>query len=128
MKIFVCEQDPYKAKLMQDILSVYKYKVVTVGNQGDLFKQSHRIKPAIIVMNEAFAQSSTNEILTDLRRNPETANIPVIYIRNDKSIEQQLAPYQFDGLTEIVQEPIKIKNLRHYIDRWTTFRSLYVKH
>jgi len=128
MKIFVCEQDPYKAKLMQDILSVYKYKVVTVGNQGDLFKQSHQIKPAIIVMNEAFAKSSANEMLTALRQNPETANIPVIYIRNDESIEQQLGPYQFDGLTEIVQEPIKIKNLRHYIDRWTTFRSLYVKH
>lgn len=128
MKIFICEQDPYKAKLMQDILSVYKYKVVTVGNRGELFKQTHQVKPAIIVMNEAFAQTPGNEMLCSLRQNPETANIPVIYIRNDESIEQQLSQYQFDGLTEIVQEPIKIKNLRHYIDRWTTFRSLYVKH
>ena len=40
MKIFICEQDPYKAKLIQDILGVYNYKIVTVQKQADLFKIS----------------------------------------------------------------------------------------
>lgn len=128
MKIFLCENDPYRAKLMQDILSVYKYKIVTIGNQGDFFKKAHNNKPAIIVINENFARQSGNDMLNLLRKDPQTANIPVIYISDDSPVEQQLNQYQFDGLTEIVHEPIKIKNLRHYIDRWTTFRSLYIKH
>ncbi|MEJ2543833.1 MAG: 5'-nucleotidase [Calditrichaceae bacterium] len=35
-----------------------------------------------------------------------------------------------DAVTQYIQKmsPLKIKNLRHYIDRWTTLRSLYIKH
>lgn len=128
MKIFVCENDPYRAKLMHDILSVYNYKIVTVGSEGDFFKKAQLQKPAIIVLNERFAQHSGNEMLEMLRRDPSTANTPVIFIKNDNSLEQQLVQYRFDQLTEVVQEPIKIKNLRHFVDRWTTFRSLYVRH
>ena len=128
MKIFICEQDPYRAKLMHDILSVYNYKIVTVGSQNDFFRKAQGQKPAIIVINEMFAQHSGNEMLSILRNNPQTADIPVIFIYGDTPIEQQLNQYQFDNLTEIVHEPVKIKNLRHYIDRWTTLRSLYIKH
>ncbi len=128
MKIFICEQDPYRAKLMHDILSVYNYKIVTVGSQNDFFIKAQNQKPAIIVINEMFAQHSGNEMLSLLRKDPQTADIPVIFIHGDTPVEQQLNQYQFDNLTEIVHEPVKIKNLRHYIDRWTTLRSLYIKH
>ena len=128
MKIFICENDPYRAKLMQDILSVYNYKIVTVGTKGDFYKKAQNQKPAIIVISEMFSQNSGQEMLNQVRNNPETANIPVIYISNDMPIEQQIQAHQNDGLTEFVHEPIKIKNLRHYVDRWTTFRSLYVRH
>ena len=30
MKIFICEPDSYKAKLMHDVLSVYDYKIITI--------------------------------------------------------------------------------------------------
>lgn len=128
MKIFICEQDPYRAKLMHDILSVYNYKIVTVGSRNDFFRKTQSQKPAIIVINEMFAQHSGNEMLSLLRQDPQTADIPVIFIYGDTPAEQQLSQYQFDNLTEIVHEPVKIKNLRHYIDRWTTLRSLYIKH
>ena len=128
MKIFICEQDPFRAKLMHDILSVYNYKIVTVGSRSDFFRKTQNQKPAIVVINEMFAQHSGNEMLSLLRNDPETADIPVIFISGDTPVEQQLNQYQFDNLTEIVHEPVKIKNLRHYIDRWTTLRSLYIKH
>jgi len=113
---------------MHDILSVYNYKIVTVGSQSDFFRKAQIQKPSIIVINEMFAQHSGNEMLSLLRNDPQTADIPVIFIYGDTPVEQQLNQYQFDNLTEIVHEPVKIKNLRHYIDRWTTLRSLYIKH
>lgn len=125
MKIFICEQDPYRAKLIQDILGVYNYKIVTVKKQTEFFKEAYTQKPAVIVMNELFAQNSEIDILTKMRNDPATSSIPVIFI-SDKKVEPN--SYVSDNLTEFVHEPIKIKNLRHYIDRWTTFRSLYIKH
>jgi len=127
MKIFVCEQDPYRAKLIHDILGVYNYKIVTVNKFGDFFKEAYQQKPAVIVMNEQFAKESGTEVLAKLRTDPVTSQIPVIFIRNNNILENPL-PLTSDGLTEFVAEPIKIKNLRHYIDRWTIFRSLYIKH
>ena len=67
-------------------------------------------------------------MLMELRKNARTANIPVIYINDDKQLDLQAEAYPYDALTEFVNGPVKIKNLRHYIDRWTTLRSLYIKH
>jgi response regulator RpfG family c-di-GMP phosphodiesterase len=128
MKIFICEQDAYKAKLIQDILSVYNYKLVTVKKQADFFKEAYNQKPAVIVMNELFAKDSDIDMLQKMRQDPVISLIPVIYISDKKPSERSLDAMSLDNLTEFVQEPVKIKNLRHYIDRWTTLRSLYIKH
>ena len=128
MKIFICEQDPYRAKLMHDILGVYNYKIVTVSRQSDFFREAHMQKPALIVMNDIFAQKSGADILKRMRKDPVTSKIPVIYISSDTPIDENLFMSNVDSLTQFLQEPFKIKNLRHYIDRWTTLRSLYIKH
>ncbi len=125
MRIFVCEQDAHRAKLIQDVLGVYNYKVITVNNSTDFFKKVRNQRPTVIVLNELFAQQSGLDLLRRLRKNPVTSRVPVIYIRPDASGE--LSSSAFDELTEFVNEPIKIKNLRHYIDRWTTFKSLYIQ-
>jgi len=129
MRIFICEQDPYRAKLMQDILGVYNYKIITVNDQGDLFRQAYAKKPAVIIMNEMFPKKSAEEMLSKLRDDPITSKIPVIFIGSHQIMkESPYEPFLFDSLTEYLPEPIKIKNLRHYIDRWTTLRSLYIRH
>ena len=120
MKIFICEQDPFKAKLIQDILAVYNYKIITVKKQSDFFREAYSQKPAVIVMNEMFAHDSDMDPIISL--------IPVIYISDKKPSERKVDAMTLDNLIEFVQEPVKIKNLRHYIDRWTTLRSLYIKH
>ena len=79
-------------------------------------------------MNQLFAEESGNDILSRLRRDPATSQVPVIYISSTSSINALPSNNCYDGLTEVLQEPFKIKNLRHYIDRWTTLRSLYIKH
>lgn len=128
MKIFVCEQDAYRAKLIQDILGVYNYKIVMMNRMRDVIREAGHQRPAVIVLNEQFAQQSGCDVLSQLRTDPVTSKIPVIYIGDNTPLEDEVIPTQSDLLTEFVSEPIKIKNLRHYIDRWTTFRSLYVKH
>ena len=127
MNIFICEQDQSKAKSMEAILGRYSYKVITVQKNTDLFKQVNQQRPAVIIVNESFNENGSIETINRLKNDPATSNIPVIYIGNDNEIISSLYP-QKNKFVEAVQEPVKIKNLKHYIDRWTTFRSLYVKH
>lgn len=123
MKIFICEQDPYRAKLIEDILAIYNYRIVNVNHISDLFRKAHFQRPKVIVVDETFVENSPHDFFRRLRRDPITAKIPVIFISNRIS---NIAN-ESDQLTEVIQEPFKIKNFRHYIDRWTIFRSLHLK-
>lgn len=127
MKIFICEQDVAKAKSMQAILGMYDYNVVMVDKQTDLIRNISQQKPAVIIINQAFSKNSGFETVTRLRQDPETSKIPIIYIGSDYR-NQDWPMMDITNLIEFVEEPVRIKNLRHYIDRWTTFRSIYIRH
>jgi response regulator RpfG family c-di-GMP phosphodiesterase len=84
-------------------------------------------KPAIIIFNEKFHKNTGEALLNQLRSNPQTDNIPIIYISSDLDLNEKLKRYSDDSFVQLLKEPYRLKFFRHYIDRWTTFRSLYVK-
>ncbi len=125
MKIFICEPDDYKAKLMHDVLSVYKYKIITIKKGANLLNEVATHQPTVIIYNEDFSTYDTDSTLDKLHSNPETANIPIILIGGTD--EEKDDKFRYDNLIEFVHEPIRLKNLRHYVDRYTTLRTLFVK-
>ena len=127
MKVMICEEDAIKAKVLTDLLNVYKFKLITLTKGVDFFRQIQTHKPAVIILNEKFTQKSGKEIVDRLRSNPVTSNIPIILISNDNEVNATTNEYPVDSLTELMHEPYKIKHLRHCVDRWTTFRSLHIK-
>jgi response regulator RpfG family c-di-GMP phosphodiesterase len=112
---------------MQAILGVYNYKVVTVDKHTDLFRNLSRQRPAVIIINQSFTRNCNVDIVSKLKTDPSTSGIPIIYIGSEPHLRE---PLHTNGgsLIEFVEEPVRIKNLRHYIDRWTTFRSIHVRH
>ena len=122
----ICEENISKAKVLQDLLNVYNFKLITLTRGKDFLRQVQSHKPSVIIINENFTRQSGNEVIDRLRSNPVTCRIPIICISENDS-EISLDEYSDDSFVEFMKEPYKIKQLRHYIDRWTTFRSLYVK-
>ena len=123
----ICEEDTSKAKVLTDLLNVYKFKLITLTNSGDFFRQVQNHRPAMIILNEKFSQKSREDIINKLRTNPISSHIPVLFISDKPYTENGTNNYGQDSLVDLIQEPFKIKHLRHCVDRWTTFRSLYVK-
>lgn len=126
MKVVICEQDFQRAKSMKAILGHYSYKVVTVQKNTDLFNQVLSTKPAVIIVNESFNDNLSIDTINRLKNDPQTSSIPLIFISNGENIKSVVEANHKH--MEVIQEPVRIKNLRHYIDRWTTFRTLYNKH
>ena len=127
MKVMICEQNPDKAKVIEDLLNVYKFKVITLTDSMNFVKKVQTYKPAVIVMNKNFTKKPGDIMLNQLRTNPVGARTPVIYISDESNESLKLNNFSGDALLELMQEPYKIKHLRHFIDRWTLFRSLHVK-
>ena len=127
MKIMICDVNSDKAKVLEDLLKVYHFKLITLTNRGEFYKTVQNQKPAVIILNDNFTNKSIPVFYNQLRSNRITSKIPIIYI-SDKIDEDQLKEkLSEDSLIQLMQEPFKIKNLRHYIDRWTTLRSLYLR-
>jgi len=127
MKVMICEENQDKAKVIEDLLNVYKFKVITLTESLNFIKKVQSHKPAVVIINEKFMKKPGNQMLNQLRTNPVGAKTPVIFISEDSNVEQIINNYSGDSLLELIQEPYKIKHLRHFIDRWTLFRSLHIK-
>jgi len=127
MKVFICEQDVSKAKSIQAILGMNNFKVVTVEKHTDLYRNITHQRPAVIIINKGFSKNSGRDVVTKLKTDPNTSKIPIIYI-GDQETDDQVSFSGNENLIEYIEEPIRIKNLRHYVDRWTTFRSIHVRH
>ncbi len=123
----ICEENPDKAKVIEDLLNVYKFKVITLTDSVNFVKKVQTYKPAVIVMNKNFTKKPGDIMLNQLRTNPVGAKTPVIYISDENNDSLSINNFSGDALIELMQEPYKIKHLRHFIDRWTLFRSLHVK-
>jgi DNA-binding response OmpR family regulator len=127
MKVMICESDHDKAKVIEDLLNVYKFKVITLTDGMNFVRKVQTYKPAVIIMNEKFTKKPGDIVLNQLRTNPVGAKTPVIMISENSTAQSILNNFSGDNLLEFMQEPYKIKHLRHFIDRWTLFRSLHVK-
>ena len=127
MKVMICEENPDKAKVIEDLLNVYKFKVIILTDSMNFVKKVQTYKPAVIVMNKNFTKKPGDIMLNQLRTNPVGAKTPVIYISDENNDSLNINNFSGDALLELMQEPYKIKHLRHFIDRWTLFRSLHVK-
>jgi DNA-binding response OmpR family regulator len=127
MKVMICEENQDKAKVIEDLLNVYKFKVITLTESMNFVKKVQAHKPAVVIINENFMKKPGDIMLNQLRTNPVGAKTPVIYISEDSNVEKVINTNGGDSLFELMKEPYKIKHLRHFIDRWTLFRSLHVK-
>jgi DNA-binding response OmpR family regulator len=127
MKVMICDENPSKAKVIADLLNVYKFKVITLTECINFVKKVQEYKPAVIIMNESFTKKPGDILLNQLRTNPIGAKTPIIYISDEGNDRAEKHGFTSDSLLELVQAPYKIKHLRHFIDRWTLFRSLHIK-
>lgn len=123
----ICEQDPQQIQLIKNVLNNYKFKHIIPKKDGDVYKMVVDQKPSIIIFNEKFHKETGEALLNQLRSNPQTDNIPIIYISSDLDLNEKLKRFSNDSLVQLLSEPYRLKFFRHYIDRWTTFRSLYIK-
>lgn len=121
MRILIIDISGEREKLFIDIIDRYHFNVET----ADTTKKSDTIikefKPHLLAIN-----LSSNEewaYLGKLKLSKETKAIPIVGITEDR--EKMLEYSKEYDLLEIFMEPVKLKNVRHAIQRWTHYGSLY---
>ena len=91
-KILLFEDDEAVAFLYKMVLSKRNYAIDIAAN-GDLGLQKVREqKPDLILLDIMMPEKSGMEVIEELKRDPETQNIPIYVLSNlaDKTIEQKV--------------------------------------
>jgi len=123
MRVLVYENTRDRAKLIQDLLSTYRYKTF-LNDEGIISLDPIRnFKPSLMIVNVNNPQHI--EFLDKIKNNSSYNRIPLILISNLNSREILNKFHQFPHMDYLV-EPFKIKNFRHVVERWMNFRSVYV--
>lgn len=123
MRVLVYETSKDRAKLLQDLLGSYRYKIFVKYNNSVSLKSIQELKPSLIILN--VKNRHHVELLDKLKQNARLSKIPVIMISDLNSKEVIEKIHQLPHVDYLV-EPFKIKNFRHLVERWINFRSLYV--
>lgn len=123
MKVLVYETSSDRAKLIRDLLGTYRYKVFFNRNDNGSLDSIQDIRPSLIIMS--VNSRSHIELLEKIKQHNRYSKIPVILISKINSQELVDRFHKMPNVDYLV-EPFKIKNFRHIVERWITFRSLYV--
>ena len=123
MRVLVYENSKDRAKLLQDLLGRYRYKVEVKYDSPTTLEGIQELKPTLIILN--VNNKNHVELLEKISRNTRLSKIPMILISTDASREVIAKMHNFTNVDYLV-EPFKIKNFRHMVERWVTLRSLYV--
>ncbi|HFE63294.1 MAG TPA: response regulator [Caldithrix sp.] len=123
MRVLVFETSKDRAKLIQDLLGNYRYKIFINFNSSISMSRIQEVKPSLIILNVNLRKHV--ELLEKLKNHSRLSKIPVILISNNSSREIIEKINQLPHVDYLI-EPFKIKNFRHMVERWINFRSLYV--
>ena len=123
MRVLVYENSKDRAKLIQDLLGRYRYKVEVKYDSPATIEGIQNLKPTLIILN--MNNKNHLELLDKMGNNSRLSKIPMILISSDASGVVIEKTRNFSNVDFLV-EPFKIKNFRHLVERWITLRSLYV--
>lgn len=115
--ILIIEDDEASRMMYSEILSMENYKVVEAEDGHialDYLKNNP--KPNLILMDLTFPNMTPEQFVNDLKQNPQTADIPYIFISGQGSIEDQAEemkaltflkkPFDLDDFINIVKENV----------------------
>ena len=125
MKVLVFETSKDRAKLINDLLADYRYKIHINYHSDEVISKVQSVKPSLIIVNSNVRPDSGVSILEKIKTDPRYSKIPVILISDFTSTELPAKLKKYPNVDYLV-EPFKIKNFRHIVERWVNFRSLYI--
>ncbi len=121
MRILIVDLEHRNEKLFTDIFDRYKFNenvTSTIKKAQSLLKEFH---PHLVVIS--LYKKDEWDFLDYLKKNDTLKLIPVVGITsNEKKKEEVQKKYD---LLEIFVEPVKLKNIRHAVQRWTHYGTLY---
>jgi DNA-binding response OmpR family regulator len=107
--LLLVEDDPDILKLLQTTLTFKGYRVITARNGSEGLEAVQRERPAIVIADIMMPKLDGFGLVHRLRLNPETRDIPVVFI-TATYVSPEDREFALDiGATRFIQKPLELK-------------------
>src|SRR5512136_1508442 len=116
-KILIVEDNPMNMELIMDLLELYGYDVTKAEDGMKALERLAVKKFDIILLDMQLPKMDGLEVLDQIKKNPATANIPVIAVTAHamKGSEEHFIEM---GCVDYVSKPIDIHKFRALINKY----------
>ena len=111
--VLVVEDEPGASELLVNYLTASRFDTATAGNAGAAVKLALELLPDAITLDLLIPGGKGWKVLSDLRRRPETARIPIIVV---SVLEERDKAFQM-GATEYLMKPVSREVLISAVER-----------
>ena len=114
-KILIVEDEPTLQRAVLSVLTNQGYKIFSAVNGEDAITIAHKELPDLILLDLILPKKDGFAVLTDLKQEPATMNIPVIILTNlegNADVERALA---LGATTYLVKTDYKLEEIAEKI-------------
>lgn len=115
-KILAVDDEKHIVRLVQVNLERAGYEVITANDGKEALKKVEEEKPDLIVCDVMMPYMDGFEVLQNLRRNPETRDIPVIML-TAKAQDSDIAKGWMSGVDCYLTKPFNPMELLSFVKR-----------
>lgn len=114
-RIMLAEDDQTMVTLLETLLGMEGYQVVSLGAYDDIFESARRDRPDVLLLDVHMPNSNGLDVLAQLRATEETKDLSVV-MTSGLNVEDEcinngangflLKPYMPDDLLDILKQTI----------------------
>ena len=116
-KILIVDDDPKALLLMEEILNMYGYDLILLGDVRQLIKTAIKEKPGLIFLDIMMPEMDGYTVLKKIRQEETIKNIPVVMLTAlDREESKKIASSL--GASGYITKPVNSKHLIETVARF----------
>jgi len=114
--LLIVDDDPVTLSLITDLLQE-RCNIVTTDNGSECVEIANNLYPDLILLDIHMPGMNGSEACRQLKSNPRTASIPVIFMSaDDRQMQKDLGKKV--GTNDCLQKPFELETLSHKVNRY----------
>jgi DNA-binding response OmpR family regulator len=109
-KLLLVDADPRSVRVLEVSLKKSGYSVTTASDGADALSKIEIDAPDLILSDTRLPRIDGYELVRRLKKQPETANIPTVFLTSQKSIEDKIRGLEL-GVEDYLTKPIFVREL-----------------
>ncbi len=121
--VLIIEDEEDAAELFAEMMRVSGFRVLKISNSAPALTTMAAEKPDVLILDIMMPEISGLEILRQMRRDPELANIPVVVV-SAKSMPADIKNGMEAGASTYLTKPVGFLDLKEAVERALASRAV----